>query len=407
MTDGEALLQAILAEPNDDLHRRAYADWHQERGDPRGEFIHVQCALARLPEHDDRWGDLAARERDLLARSGAEWAGPLEPFCHDWIFRRGFAEWVRLRGTYACPTDPDFLDCLSAVAARTPVRDNQCTPDEYLGGVAELARSPHAVGLCSFRMAGHTIGDGIVRILAAAPGLPALEGLDLSEQWMTDAGLDLLASSPLGGRLRRFRCACNPFLTLAGVERLLEPGRLPRLSCLEVSIDGWADAGVGPLLTTNRLAGLTRLGLVYGVPDQCDGILRTDARPLAGLGELLRSEALPRLEELTLQGIRMPPAEINALASGPVGRRLVALTLERCLLGDGDVPLLLPLLVGGRLRRLALPYNELGEEAARLLACCPALSRLHGLDLEDNDLTPGGLELLASSPYRHPALLLQ
>jgi len=435
MADDATFLGAIRASPEDDCSRLVYADWLEERGAPRGEFIRVQVALAHLPEDNDRWADLAAREQLLLEQHEAEWARPLHPFCDRWAFPRGFVEWVRLRGKYSCPTDPDFLDCLPEVTARTPVREiswratpedlgrlaaspllawlsaidfysgNQCTPEEYLSAIADLARSSHAAGLTSFRMAGHIIGDGIVRILAAAPALPGLEFLDLRKQWLTDVAFDLMAGSPLGERLCRFECRYNPSVTLAGVGRLL--GCAPRLTCLDVSIDGWDDTGVSSLVHANRLARLTRLGLVYGVPDPIDGIQRTVARPFAGLVELFSSRNVPRLTELVLQGIELSPADLQALVSGPLGRRLLALTLERCRLTDQDLPTLLPLLQGGRLRRLVLPYNELSDQAAGWLASCPALSRLHALDLEDNDLTGAGMQMLAASPYRHPGLRLK
>jgi uncharacterized protein (TIGR02996 family) len=44
----DAILAAVIAEPWCDLHRLAYADWIEERGDDaRAEFIRVQCGLAR------------------------------------------------------------------------------------------------------------------------------------------------------------------------------------------------------------------------------------------------------------------------------------------------------------------------------------------------------------------------
>lgn len=40
MNDHDALLRAILAEPDEDIHRLAYADWLTDNGDAeRGEFI--------------------------------------------------------------------------------------------------------------------------------------------------------------------------------------------------------------------------------------------------------------------------------------------------------------------------------------------------------------------------------
>jgi uncharacterized protein (TIGR02996 family) len=47
MSDGEAILRAIIDEPGDDLRRLAYADWLEETGEEKyAEFIRAQLALA-------------------------------------------------------------------------------------------------------------------------------------------------------------------------------------------------------------------------------------------------------------------------------------------------------------------------------------------------------------------------
>jgi len=51
MSDGPALLAAILAQPEDDTPRLVYADWLDEQGEAeRGEFIRVQVAIAAMDE---------------------------------------------------------------------------------------------------------------------------------------------------------------------------------------------------------------------------------------------------------------------------------------------------------------------------------------------------------------------
>jgi uncharacterized protein (TIGR02996 family) len=51
----EGFLQAIQANPGDDVLRLVYADWLEERGDPRGDFIRLHCALmATAPDHPER-----------------------------------------------------------------------------------------------------------------------------------------------------------------------------------------------------------------------------------------------------------------------------------------------------------------------------------------------------------------
>jgi uncharacterized protein (TIGR02996 family) len=49
VTDGEALIRSVLANPADNAPRLVYADWLEERGRPEdADFIRVQIELARL-----------------------------------------------------------------------------------------------------------------------------------------------------------------------------------------------------------------------------------------------------------------------------------------------------------------------------------------------------------------------
>src|SRR5262249_10309152 len=83
MTPHEAFLQAICETPDDDAPRLVYADWLMERDDPalvaRGEFIRVQCELARLDARDRRREALEVEEKELLDEFGAEWLRAVHP----------------------------------------------------------------------------------------------------------------------------------------------------------------------------------------------------------------------------------------------------------------------------------------------------------------------------------------
>lgn len=59
----QTFIAAILADPADDGPRLAYADWLMERGDPRGEFIAVQCRIAGL-ECAQAWLRLQGRQHN-------------------------------------------------------------------------------------------------------------------------------------------------------------------------------------------------------------------------------------------------------------------------------------------------------------------------------------------------------
>jgi uncharacterized protein (TIGR02996 family) len=53
MSDDSAFIRAILANPDDAELRLIYADWLEERGDPRGEFLRLEAATARSIEAND------------------------------------------------------------------------------------------------------------------------------------------------------------------------------------------------------------------------------------------------------------------------------------------------------------------------------------------------------------------
>jgi uncharacterized protein (TIGR02996 family) len=76
MTHGDAFLQAVLAEPDDDAPRLIFADWLEERGDPRGAFIRLQCALERIGPVDPARLDLEDEAGDLLHQNEEEWTAP-------------------------------------------------------------------------------------------------------------------------------------------------------------------------------------------------------------------------------------------------------------------------------------------------------------------------------------------
>ncbi|MBY0457789.1 MAG: TIGR02996 domain-containing protein [Gemmataceae bacterium] len=72
--DWPLLLNAILANPDDDTVRLVAADFLDENGDPdRAAFIRVQCALARLAAD----GRGQTREADELRQKEHQFLGPL------------------------------------------------------------------------------------------------------------------------------------------------------------------------------------------------------------------------------------------------------------------------------------------------------------------------------------------
>ena len=76
MREQRTLWQMVLDRPLSRTARRVYADWLEDHGDPRGEFIQVQCAADGLPGDHPRRHLLEARADELLRQHEAEWLGP-------------------------------------------------------------------------------------------------------------------------------------------------------------------------------------------------------------------------------------------------------------------------------------------------------------------------------------------
>ncbi len=68
MTEEQSFIQAIRASPRDDVSRLVYADWLEERGDPAGEYLRLESALASAPGRSRKAKELRARLQELRGR---------------------------------------------------------------------------------------------------------------------------------------------------------------------------------------------------------------------------------------------------------------------------------------------------------------------------------------------------
>ncbi|MGL6075034.1 MAG: TIGR02996 domain-containing protein [Fimbriiglobus sp.] len=78
MNEDRAFLNAILANPQDRLLRLVYADWLEERGDPRSEYLRVACRLAEISEDCEERQSLQERVASLRAELPANWLAALD-----------------------------------------------------------------------------------------------------------------------------------------------------------------------------------------------------------------------------------------------------------------------------------------------------------------------------------------
>src|SRR4051794_19333399 len=156
----ESLLAAVLAAPDADAPRLAYADWMAKHGQPeRAEFIRLQVERARRPFRDLERLYPGERERALLAAHGEAWLAPLPERVRPCVtFERGFPARAQCEII-------DFLawdDALWQVAPLTVVHlvDSVLGCGDYREGLDK---------------------DAEMKALAAKPQLARLRGLDLHE----------------------------------------------------------------------------------------------------------------------------------------------------------------------------------------------------------------------------------
>lgn len=98
-----ALLAAIAAAPEAEGPRLVYADWLVERGDPLGELIHAQVAIAARRPGDPALAELRAWERRILREHEARLAGPLHHPAIRWRYALGVPVGFGHAGTFQAP----------------------------------------------------------------------------------------------------------------------------------------------------------------------------------------------------------------------------------------------------------------------------------------------------------------
>jgi uncharacterized protein (TIGR02996 family) len=268
MTNDDGFLQAILASPDDDTSRLAYADWLEEHGrSERAAFIRVQCQLALLTGDDPRRAELQARERQLLQEHEEEWVGAFGGPVKGWVFHRGMA---------GVGVDvPQFLAHAQALA-RSPYVHYIDVRDHAVGraNLLALADSPHLARVTILDLAGwytydspaDLVDDEQAAALAGSPHVSGLTALNLRCNDIGDAGVHALAGSPYLARLTELDLRANPFGDRGLLALACTPG-LTGLLDLDLShADGAAtEAGWLGLTATTGLAGLRTLSL-YGNP---------------------------------------------------------------------------------------------------------------------------------------------
>jgi uncharacterized protein (TIGR02996 family) len=161
MTEREALLRAVCANPDDDTPRLVFADWLDENGEPeRAEFIRLQVRLAELLRLAASGTDVVAnRARELGVGHGMIWRRELPPIngveWHDAFFR-GFVE----RAVVA--SDALLMHHADVIFGQAPLRYLVIRQFDAVEGFADLGGLRH---LKTLSLTNLQATEGIVRHL--------------------------------------------------------------------------------------------------------------------------------------------------------------------------------------------------------------------------------------------------
>lgn len=298
------LLRAVKEEPDDDMLRLVLADWLDEHGDPRGEFIRIQCRLACILATDPECAALQRRQDELRQQHGAEWVGTvfsgvkfvrglLHVSLHAPSFvsrmRDGLAEtetWAWVDGLRLSGERADMVEvCGSAALSSITTLDLEKARFRW-EQLPRFFHSPHLAGLRTLYLTEHRLGRKGTEVLVASPSLTRLTSLHLAHNALGDPGAALLAGWP----------------GLASIRTLSLGGN-------SIGIDGVRALAASPFVANLTYLSLWGSIMEPGIGDEC-------ARVLAN------SPQLSRLESLDLGWQRISAAGIELLATSVQRRSL-------------------------------------------------------------------------------------
>jgi uncharacterized protein (TIGR02996 family) len=353
MSERDALLAAIVAQPDDDTARLVYADWLQEHGqERRAQFIRAQVWEARAGPYSPEARKQARLADSLIEGFRGEWSRHLQQRLVRWEFRRGFVEHAAVNvATFA--RDAADLFRLEPVRSLQPVR--------FASGLTTVPLEP----------------------FFEVPQLERVTRLDFTGFQLSPVELEPLELCRYLGNLTDLSLHAAPVLPPWLRVILIGPA-LPALAGLDLS----DVTNLGPLLAEvfPNLVHRQFLRLDLG------RIVFTSAQ----LRAVLESPCVREVEELRLAWM-LGTAREGALSHLNPGwaipwKRLRLLDLHGQGIGDDGVVEIVKALARrpgeAPLRWLGLAHNHLGSEAVRALLGAPeSRLRLYHLDVRGNGLT--------------------
>jgi uncharacterized protein (TIGR02996 family) len=379
----EAFEKATIENPEERATYSAYADWLQEQGDPRGEFIAVQLALEDEGRPKAERDALKAREAELLAAHEREWLGELAPH----FFGREVTDYSDPNYDWNQPEAPEIQyrwrrGLLAEVTA-------QCLTVKL---AQALADAPATRTLQKLHLVSTAYNYGM-QDETAPRRVPPVPDYHSYDEWLELLGAPLLRS------LRVFQLgdeneppeegACANHTRAYGIQRLIaEMPRIEELHLICKSYDG-AVLFALPNLTNLRVMRMYALGEPY-----------SDGEYEIPLDALANNPALGNLTYLSLHPhfafdrSFIPLGRVAPIFRSKHLKKLTHLQLRLSDMGDDGIREIIASGILKQLKWLDLRHGCVTDGGARLLAACPDAKRLERIDLSRNAVSTAGLNAL-------------
>jgi uncharacterized protein (TIGR02996 family) len=418
-TEEQKLLREVAANPDNDAPRLVMADWYEEQGDRRGEFIRTQCEMEHLRWDDAQYIQLETTADDLIAKHRAKWVKQLPKLPGvTWgnyqsamsqqlwddgrmYFRRGFGELLAIKDLksfqnnldalrdYGIASFPDFVNahpkCFELLGELDFVRGVAFYQTDMDFGVIDRLKSRDK--LQSLVLVECSLGAEGLRQLTRL-SLPGLRSLDLHFNSLGDS-LDLLAAWPATEQLNWLNIGLND---LGGSRR-----------------NGNATDHIGDFASQTSLANLSALDL-WGNELQAEHIavfakfatmnrltqlsLSRNSIQDDGVSALLQAK-FRSLRMLNLSNNKITDQAVQAIAASPEMASLKRLNLsgnsgitDKSMFAIADSQHL------AGLTHLNLPRTDFGEAGVKALIDSDSLSSVRYLNIGDNELKPATLKAL-------------
>lgn len=409
----EELYAAVVARPDDDEPRLAFAAQLEREGDQaRADFIRLQCAYAKLPDGVDRaaeWAPIAA----LLKEHGEEWLGGLSKVATVRNYWRGFLGSVdgSSEQIVACSEELERTAPVSHLTVQTGESEEgeQLAPGfvelallERVQGLhlaegmsaAALAKVLASPRLGKLRSISLFDGEGFPQVIeevarAIPPGLRMLSLIGFIGTDFNDRCAEVLAGAPSVAELEHLRLwNCN--LKSEGAVALARSPYLKKLRALDLGLGQYTlnkirGEGCKALAAEGALPSLSSLDLDFNdVGDE-------------GWLAMVQSGKLERFTLLRLQKCQLSDASLVPMFEAGRMDALVTLDLSHNLMGPAGAKALAAM-APRQLRNLWLYGDPIGDEGVAAVVQAPWLGQLKELNLDLVGMTERGVELLVASP---------